>query len=142
MIDLLILKEDVFVKLKSLIGQYTFPEGGTGYAIAILPDPDSGWLYPGHGTKVTGLEVVIKEPYPEVSSNIGGDRTKSYDWEIHLKQWDTTKTIKEAIQLLVNELPSVYRIERISLMPASNKLLTVEQCKIYIKEWVLISREF
>jgi hypothetical protein len=140
MIDPLILKDDVFAKLKTLIGTYTFPGGDTGYAIAILPDPDSGWLYPEQGTKVTGLEVVIKQPYPEVSPNIGGDRTNSYTWEIHLKQWDTTQTTREALEILTSELPQ-YRIERVSIMQANDKLLTVEQCKIFITEWALITGE-
>jgi hypothetical protein len=141
MINPLILKDDILILLKSLIGMYTFPGGDTCRAIAILPDPDSGWLYPEQGTKVTGLEVIIKQPYPEASPNIGGDRTNSYTWEIHLKQWDTTQTTREALEILTSELPQ-YRIERVSIMPASDKLLTVEQCKIFITEWALITGEF
>ncbi|MCC5640638.1 hypothetical protein LC593_33365 [Nostoc sp. CHAB 5844] len=108
-----------------------------GGAIATLPDPNLGYQYPPNGTKTTGLEVVIKRPYPEGESNIGGDRTLSYTWEIHLKQWDTQGSLIEAIGLLSGDLPGDYLIERVSFMPPSEKLLTVEQCKIFIQEWAV-----
>lgn len=136
MIDILILRNDVFAILKGLLGTYTFPNnGGTAPSIACLPDPDKGWNYPENGTKISGLEVVIKQPYPEVQGNLGGDRTNTYAWEIHLKQWDTNKSLVEVIGLLSGDLPSCYLIERVSPMPATEKLLTVEQCKLFIKEW-------
>ncbi|WP_414755578.1 hypothetical protein [Anabaena sp. CCY 9910] len=139
MIDALILRNDVFAILEDLLGTYTFDGGSTDKAIASLPDPDSGWNYPPQGTKVSGLEVVIKSPYPETKSNLGGDRTHSYTWEIHLKQWDTRSTLEGAIFLLTNELPASYLIERVSKIPPNNQLLTVEQCKIFIKEWTVTS---
>ncbi|MEH2201220.1 hypothetical protein [Nostoc sp.] len=141
MINALILRNDVFAVIKDLLGTYTFPDayGGklrtTSPSIACLPDPDKGWNYPENGTKVSGLEVVIKQPYPDVSANIGGDRTFINSWEIHLKQWDTNQSLLEAIGLLSSELPDYYLIERVSSMPSSDKLLTVEQCKIFIKDW-------
>ncbi|MBD2771138.1 hypothetical protein [Iningainema tapete] len=134
MIDPLVLRASIKIILESQIGTYQF-RGGMTEAIAILPDPQLGWQYPEQGTKVTGLEVVIKQPVPEVQSNIGGDRTKEYAWSIHLKQWDTTKSLRQAVDLLIDNLPGEYFIERVSMMPASDKLLTVEQCKIFLKEW-------
>lgn len=137
MINALILRNDVFTILENLLGIYTFPDGGIAKAIASLPDPDKGWRYPEEGTKVSGLEVVIKQPYPQVASNLGGDRTSAYTWEIHLKQWDTEATLNEVIEKLTWELPDQYLIERVSPMPASDKLLTVEQCKIFLKDWAV-----
>ncbi|MFB2768581.1 hypothetical protein ACE1AT_04720 [Pelatocladus sp. BLCC-F211] len=138
MIDPLILRNDVFAILNQHIGTYSL-NGVTTEAIACLPDPDKGWNYPENGTKTSGLEVVIKQPYPDVSANLGGDRTSEYYWEIHLKQWDTTKSLVDAISLLIEKMPADYLVERTSIMPASDKLLTVEQCKIFIKEWSVIS---
>ncbi|HYX18331.1 MAG TPA: hypothetical protein VE944_28990 [Nostoc sp.] len=135
MINALILRNDVFAVIKDLLGTYTFPDRTTAQAIACLPDPDKGWNYPENGTKVSGLEVVIKQPYPEVSANIGGDRTFTNSWEIHLKQWDTNQSLVEVIGLLSGDLPADYLIERVSTMPATEKLLTVEQCKIFITDW-------
>lgn len=135
MIDILILRNDVLVIVENLLGTYTFPDRSTSPAIACLPDPDKGWNYPENGTKVSGLEVVIKQPYPDVSANIGGDRTFTNSWEIHLKQWDTQGSLVEVINKLSTELPAQYLIERVSPMTASDKLLTVEQCKLFIKEW-------
>jgi hypothetical protein len=60
MIDILILRNDVFAILENLLGTYTFPDGSSTKAIACLPDPDKGWNYPENGTKTSGLEVVIK----------------------------------------------------------------------------------
>ncbi|MEH1788864.1 MAG: hypothetical protein V7L23_25610 [Nostoc sp.] len=135
MIDILILRADVLAILVDLLGTYTFPDRTTSPAIACLPDPDKGWNYPENGTKVSGLEVVIKQPYPDVSANIGGDRTFTNLWEIHLKQWDTNQSLVDVIGLLSGELLADYLIERVSPIPASDKLLTVEQCKLFIKEW-------
>jgi hypothetical protein len=137
MIDILILRADVLTILEEILGTYTFPDRTTTKAIACLPDPEKGWNYPENGTKVSGLEVVIKQPYPEVESNIGGDRTFTNLWEIHLKQWDTNQSLVEVIGLLSGDLPANYLIERVSPMPASDKLLTVEQCKIFLKDWHL-----
>ena len=89
-------------------------------AIACLPDPDKGWNYPENGTKVSGLEVVIKQLYPDVSANLGGDRTFTNAWEIHLKQWDTNKSLVEVIGLLSGDLPSCYLIERVSPFTIDN----------------------
>lgn len=138
MIDPLTLKDDIFAIVSPYLGTYTFPDSDTGAAIAIIPDPDYGWNYPENGTKVTGLEVVIKQPYPDVSPNIGGDRTKEYVWEIHLKQWDTNKDLRSVIDSLTSELSADYLIERVSYMPPSDKLLTVEQCKVFIKVWAMV----
>ena len=135
MIDILILRNDVFAIIKDLLGTYTFPDRTTAPSIACLPDPDKGWNYPENGTKTSGLEVVIKQPYPDVSANIGGDRTFTNLWEIHLKQWDTNKSLVEIVGLLCGDLPDDYLIERVSTMPAIEKLLTVEQCKIFLRDW-------
>lgn len=134
MINPIELKSDLIAILNDLLGEYTFPDGGTDAAICCVPDPDVGWNYPPQGTKVTGLEVAIKNPYPDHKSLIGGDRLQSYEWEIHLKQWDTNASLQEAISRLKN-LPSQYLIERTSAMPANNQLLTVEQYKVFLKEW-------
>ncbi|MFK0731390.1 MAG: hypothetical protein ACFKPT_02735 [Gloeotrichia echinulata GP01] len=135
MIDILILRNDVLAIVENLLGNYTLSDGSSTQAIACLPDPDKGWNYPENGTKVSGLEVIIKQPYPDVEANIGGDRTFTNLWEIHLKQWDTNQSLVDVIGLLSGELPADYLIERVSPMPASDKLLTVEQCKLFIKEW-------
>lgn len=137
MIDPLTLKDDIFAIVSPYLGTYTFPDTDTGSAITIVPDPDYGWNYPEQGTKVSGLEVVIKQPYPDVSPNLGGDRTKEYVWEVHLKQWDTSKDLRTVIELLTNSL-SGYLVARVSYMPPSDKLLTVEQAKVFIKEWVAV----
>lgn len=137
MIDPIILRTDILTILKDLLGNYTFPDGTKTQAIATLPDPDKGWNYPENGTKVSGLEVVIKQPYPDVESNIGGDRTFSNSWEIHLKQWDTNSSLRDVVNKLTSELPADYLIERVSYMPPSDKLLTVEQCKIFVQDWIL-----
>jgi hypothetical protein len=145
MIDALNLRKDILEILSNEIGIYTFPDESTDTAIAVLPDPDIGWQYPEQGTTVEGLEVIIKQPYPETSSNLGSDRTNTYCWEIHLKQWDTQKNLKTAIELLINNLhPSDYPIKRASLMPKlsapeGDKLLMVEQCKIFIEEYEIRS---
>ncbi|WP_375495924.1 hypothetical protein [uncultured Nostoc sp.] len=135
MIKALILRNDILAIISNQIGTYTFTDRTTAQAIACLPDPDKGWNYPENGTKVSGLEVVIKQPYPDVSANIGGDRTFTNLWEIHLKQWDTNQSLVDVIGLLSGELLADYLIERVSPIPASDKLLTVEQCKLFIKEW-------
>ncbi|MEH1808426.1 hypothetical protein [Nostoc sp.] len=137
MIDILILRADVLAILEDLLGTYTFPDRSTSPALACLPDPEKGWNYPENGTKTSGLEVVIKQPYPDVEANIGGDRTFTNTWEIHLKQWDTQGSLVEVINKLGCELPAQYFIERVSQMPSSDKLLTVEQCKIFITDWAL-----
>lgn len=137
MIDILILRADVLAILVDFLGTYTFPDSSTSPALACLPDPDKGWNYPENGTKTSGLEVVIKQPYPDVEANIGGDRTFTNTWEIHLKQWDTQGSLVEVINKLGCDLPAQYFIERVSQMPASDKLLTVEQCKLFITDWAL-----
>lgn len=139
MIDILILRADVLAILVDLLGTYTFPDRTTAPSIACLPDPEKGWNYPENGTKTSGLEVVIKQPYPDVEANIGGDRTFTNSWEIHLKQWNTNQSLLSAIAKLTNELPAQYLIERVSQMPASDKLLTVEQCKIYLIDWAVVA---
>ncbi|MHC5828247.1 MAG: hypothetical protein ACYT04_73230, partial [Nostoc sp.] len=69
MINILILRNDVSLILENLLGNYKLPDGSNVSAIACLPDPDKGWNYPENGTKVSGLEVVIKQEYPDVSAN-------------------------------------------------------------------------
>ena len=140
MIEAIILRADVLAILVDLVGTYTFGDRSTSPALACLPDPEKGWNYPENGTKVSGLEVVIKQPYPDVLANIGGDRTFTNTWEIHLKQWDTNKSLVEVINKLSTELPAQYFIERVSPMPASDKLLTVEQCKIFITDWAVMTQ--
>lgn len=142
MIDALILRNDILAILANKLGTYTFPNNsGIAQAIACLPDPDKGWNYPENGTKTSGLEIVIKQPYPDMQSNIGGDRTSMSTWEIHLKQWDTNQSLVEVIGLLSGDLPGYYLIDRVSTMPSNDKLLTVEQCKIFLKDWTVVARE-
>lgn len=137
MIEAINLRNDILAILANKLGEYTFPNGAKTKAIATLPDPQLGYQYPPNGTKISGLEIVIKRPYPEAKGNLGGDRTSSYTWEIHLKQWDTQDSLIEAIGLLSGDLPGDYLIERVSFMPPSEKLLTVEQCKVFIQEWAV-----
>ena len=143
MINPLALQTDIIAIIGDSLGQYFLPglSGTVKQAIAILPDSEYGWQYPPNGTKATGLEVLIKLPYAEVEPLIGGDRTKTYTYEIHIKQWDDRKTVREALDKLTSELPNIYLIERVAIIPASEKLLTIDQCKFFVTEWAIVSQE-
>lgn len=143
MIDPVKLQADIIKIIGDSIGQYLLPglSGTVKQAIAILPDSEYGWQYPPNGTKATGLEVLIKLPYAEVEPLIGGDRTKTYTYEIHIKQWDDRKTVREALDKLTSELPNIYLIERVAIIPASEKLLTIDQCKFFVTEWAIVSQD-
>ncbi|MBW4598914.1 MAG: hypothetical protein KME29_04700 [Calothrix sp. FI2-JRJ7] len=135
MLDQLALRSDILTAIENELGTYKFPDGATDKAICILPDPDRGFNYPEQGTKVTGLECVIKKPIPDVAALLGGGATKTYCWEIHLKQWDANKSLMGACDLLINGLSQKYLIERTSYMPIYEKLATIEQCKIFLKDF-------
>jgi hypothetical protein len=137
MINAFILRYELLAMLQKSLGIYLFSDGSRSGAIAVLPDPDNGWNYPPQGTKVSGLEVIIKLPYPDLEANLGGDRAFEYSWEIHLKQWDSNKSLLEIIELLLTSLPSEYLLSGVTYIPVSDKLLAIEQCKFYLKEWAI-----
>ncbi|BDA74369.1 hypothetical protein CAL7716_085350 [Calothrix sp. PCC 7716] len=136
MLDHLILKNTILAKIEGALGEYKFIDGATDKAICILPDPDRGFNYPEEGTKITGLECVIKKPLPDVAPLLGGGIQKTYLWEIHLKQWDANKSLLATFEALVDELSQNYLIDHASYMPASDKLMTIEQCKVFIKDFI------
>ena len=139
MIEPLILRNDVLAKLKNKLGKYILPNGTSVEAICVLPDPERGWKYPEEGTKVSGLECVIKRPCPQPLPSLGGDITVLYCWEIHLKQWDVNQSLLDSNELLLDFFTDKYQLKQITYMPSSDKLLTIEQCKIYIEEYQVIS---
>jgi hypothetical protein len=139
MIEPLILRNDVLAKLKSKLGKYVLPNGASVEAICVLPDPERGWNYPEEGTKIIGLECVIKRPYPQPTPNLGGGITAYYCWEIHLKQWDSNQNLLDSNKLLLDLFTDKYQLKQVTYMPSSDKLLTIEQCKIYIEEYQVIS---
>lgn len=138
MIEALALRNDVLSKLKNKLGRYIFPNGASIEAICVLPDPERGWNYPQEGTKISGLECVIKRPYPQPQPNLGGSLTTSYWWEIHLKQWDKNQSLLESNESLLELFIKDYQLKQMTYMPYSDKLLTVEQCKIYLEEYRVI----
>jgi len=140
-IDPIALKTDISNILSSLLGTYTFPDGTVQPAIAVLPDPARGWLYPDEGTITSGLEVIIKQPYPSATPNISGDILKSYGWEIHFNQWNTQASLLGIVDLVISNISNTYFIDSfIAMPPSSTRLLAVEQAKIFIKEWAVSTR--
>lgn len=139
MIESLILRNDVLAKLKNKLGKYILPKGATVEAICVLPDPERGWNYPEEGTKIVGLECVIKRPYPKATANLGAGITKEYCWEIHLKQWDSNQSLLDSNELLLDLFAGKYQLKQVTYIPSSDKLLTIEQSKIYIEEYQVVS---
>jgi hypothetical protein len=139
MIDPLILRNHILVKLEPYLGKYILPSGTQLPAISVLPDPKNGWNYPEDGTKTNGLECVIKKPMPLGESTLGGGMSKEFAWEIHLKQWDSNQSLLEAGKILLDSLSLEYQINRNTYLPASDKLLTIEQYKVYIVDYEIFT---
>lgn len=139
MIEPLILRNELLALLKNDLGRYALPKGANIEAICVLPDPSRGWNYPEEGTKIVGLECVIRQPYPSPSPNLGGGITKEYIWEIHLKQWDSNQDLLNLSESLLKFASEKYQLKQFIYVPPSDKLLTIEQCKIYLEEYQVIS---
>ena len=132
------LRDDLLGILESLIGTYTFSNGSIVPAIAVLPDSSRGYDYPEYGTRTSGIEVVIEKPYGEIQSvAIGGGVAVRYEWMICLKQWDNNASLFEASQALLDQLPCKYLVSKVVRIPENNRLDSIEQYKIMLKDWCL-----
>lgn len=89
--------------LSGKIGTYNFTTGASTMALAVLPDPNSGYSYPPVGTKVQGIEVVIIRPTPTTALRLTGYASR-LTWEIHLKQWDRSKNLVQVTEVLIDGL--------------------------------------
>lgn len=139
MIEPLILRNELLTLLKNNLGKYILPNGAKIEAICVLPDPSRGWNYPEEGTKTIGLECIIKQPAPSPTPNLGGEITKEYCWEILLKQWDSNQNLLNLSETLLRFASEKYQLKEFTYIPPSNKLLTIEQCKITLEEYQIVS---
>ncbi len=135
MIEPSTIRSEVANILNNYLGEYLYPDGSSRQAIAVLPDPDLGWNYPEEGVRASGLECTIIQPIAQPSALIGGGACKEFCWEIHLKQWDSGKDLINPSEELVNFISITYLLKRFAYMPANNKLMTIEQYKIYFCEY-------
>lgn len=126
------LRSQILELLQDLIGTYRYSDGYTEPAIAVIPDDDRGYEVPGNGTRTEGIEVLISRPAPEVRHFLAGDRQLTYRWIITLKQWDSSKSLLDAIDILVQELD--YLISSPKLVPPNAALGIIEQCSFFITE--------
>ena len=134
MIDAIALKTEISILLTGLLGTYTFSDGYVEPAIAVIPDNTTGYNYPDNGTVTTGMEVVIVRPIPTVENLLGGDRLKSYRWDIVLKQWSDTTSLLDATEALVNGLS--HSIAKVSSTPPNGALGIIAQVRIELSEYV------
>lgn len=132
------LRDDVLSALESIIGTYTFVNGSTAPAIAVLPDDSRGYDYPEYGTRTTGIEVVIEKPYGEIQNpTLGGGANIRYDWMICVKQWDNNASLFAASQILLEKISCKYLVSKVVRIPENNKLDSIEQYKMLIRDWCL-----
>lgn len=133
MLEPLILREQLLALLVDHLGTYTFSDGFQDVAIAVFPNPESGYEYPLPGTKTDGLEVIIVRPVPEITPLLGAGIVKTYRWEIILKQWDSSKDLMLAIEALFDGLPHL--VKSPVHAPPNASLGIIEQAKFEIVEY-------
>ena len=87
--------------LAGKVGTYTFNDGTTSDAIALLPDATFGYNYPPSDVGKNGVECVVVEPELFVEERLSESAALSARWTIYLKQWDTTIDMVETAEALV-----------------------------------------
>lgn len=132
MISVTTLRSQVLTLLTGLIGTYSYSNGDTAPALAVLPDPNKGWNYPLSDCVTTGIEVVITQPYPSVTPAYGG-KVKPLRWDITLKQWNGDGSLLEAVAALIDGLD--YLLSPLRLVPPNPNLGIIEQASFQILEW-------
>lgn len=125
--------------LATHIGTYTFQSGTTTTALVVLPDPNYGYSYPPAGTKVTGIEVVIIRPTPTTSMRLTGYASRR-TWQIYLKQWDKSKNLVQATEVLIDGLNRLgYAFESpIHVLP-NEKAQGIESVRVAVYEYCYTS---
>jgi len=130
------LRTQILSLLSGIIGTYRYSDGYTESAIAVLPDPNVGWDFPGNGTVTDGIEVIITRPYPGAVPLYGG-RMKPLRWGITLKQWDSQQGLLEATEALVDGLD--YLMTSPKLVPPNAALGIIEQVTFQILEYQFLA---
>lgn len=121
--------------LTTHIGTYTFQSGATSDAIAVLPDNQHGYSYPPPGTNVVGIEVVIIRPTPTTSLRLTGYASRK-TWEIHLKQWDRSKNLVQATEVLVQGLNELnYAFESPQRLLPNERIQGIESVRCAVFEF-------
>ncbi|MEW5857378.1 MAG: hypothetical protein AB1861_08355 [Cyanobacteriota bacterium] len=113
--------------LGKLIGTYILPNGRKVKAIAVLKAFET---YPPQGTEIQGLEAVITYPRPITQPLLDSYRVE-LEWTIHLKQWDKTKSLKEALPKIL----TLSGIKQTLPVPADERLGTPEMLTIILSEF-------
>ena len=121
--------------LQGQFGTYNFTTGASTMALAVLPDSSSGYSYPPPGTKMSGLEVVIIRPAPTTSMRLTGYASRK-TWEIHLKQWDKSKNLVQATEVLIAGLNKLgYAFESpVHILP-NEKIQGIESVRVAVYEY-------
>lgn len=132
MIDCTQLRSQILTLLADIIGTYRYSDGYEEAAIAVIPDEDRGFDVPGNGTRSQGIEIIISRPVPEVKHFLAGGKQLTYRWIITLKQWDASKSLIEATQILIDNLD--YLITSPKLVPPNAALGIIEQMTMQIVE--------
>lgn len=138
MITAINLRETISNILTTHIGTYTFSSGAS-QAIAILPDSQHGYSYPPSGTKVSGVEVVIIRPVPTTALRLTGYASRR-TWQIYLKQWDKSKNLVQATEVLIDGLNRLgYAFESpIHVLP-NEKAQGIESVRVAVYEYCYTS---
>lgn len=70
------------------VGNY-ISNGTSIKAYAILPDIEYGFDYPPEDWNAEGIEVVVREMFPEHTNMLNREAFEASKWEVFLKNWET-----------------------------------------------------
>ncbi len=124
---LLEIRNQLEAGLSSVLGEYVFPDGVITPAIAVLPSDFWGYHYPPQQTKVSGIELTIKQAIPTTNQLLSSETLERINYDIHLKQWDRVGELNTATQLLIECLQgNGYLFTSPELIsPSSNNVISV-----------------
>ena len=123
------IKSSCISSLDRLLTTYTLPTGQIIDAVAINPILGSD-VFPPEGTKTgEGIEVVIYYPDGNFKAMLSG-YSRSYLWQIYLKQWDLKDNTIEASERLIDALP--YQVKNCFRNRQNNLINQPEICKIEV----------
>ncbi|QSJ14598.1 hypothetical protein JYQ62_22120 [Nostoc sp. UHCC 0702] len=133
--DALLLRSIVTSALAGFLGTYTFTNGQSVVALAVIAN--NGEIYPPEGTKVSGLEIVIYHPYLSPKPLLQGHKVKE-TWVIHLKQWQQGKGVQEALRAFLSSNLSDFITEEIAEVPADVRMGIPAGAQIKLFKFVIL----
>lgn len=124
MIDYLAIRQALETALASELGTYTFPEGQTTPAMAVVVGRNN---YPQSATP-SGLEcVIVVDLGVGIRNLLNNSYEKTWRADIVLKQWDTSDDATDCIDYLDTVCEALAEVDNVAVQPNSIKGLASDR---------------